>query len=58
MEAIKDIFEDSFESYGAPRMKVELEKRCYKVSRPKAARMMRAKRLVARRKRKFKNTTD
>jgi len=58
MEVIKDIFEDSFESYGAPRMKVELEKRGYKVSRPKTARMMKANGLAARRKRKWKNTTD
>ena len=58
MEVIKDIFEDSFESYGAPRMKVELEKRGYKVSRPRTARMMRSNGLAARRKRKWKNTTD
>lgn len=58
MGVIKDIFDGSFESYGAPRIKVELEKRGYKVSRPKTARMMRAKGLVARRRRKFKNTTD
>ena len=50
METIKEIFEGSFESYGSPRMKVELEKRGYKVSRPKTARMMRANGLAAQRK--------
>ena len=55
---IKDIFEKSFESYGSPRIKVELEKRGYYVSRPRVARIMRANYLVARRHRKFRFTTD
>jgi transposase InsO family protein len=55
---IKNIFEKSFESYGSPRIKVELEKRGYYVSRPKVARIMRANYLVARRRRKFRFTTD
>ena len=51
---IKDIFEKSFESYGSPRIKVELEKRGYYV----VARIIRANYLVARRHRKFIFTTD
>ncbi len=55
---IEDIFEESHQSYGSPRMAVELKKRGYKVSRPRAARMMKALGVEARRTRKFKNTTD
>ena len=55
---IKDIFEKCFKSYGSPRIKVELEKRGYYVSRPKVARIMRANYLVARRHRTFRFTTD
>jgi len=55
---IKEIFKKSFESYGSPRIKVELEKRGYYVSRPKVARIMKANYLVARRYRKFRFTTD
>ena len=39
-------------------MDVELEKHGYKVSRPRTARMMKALGVVARRRRKFKNTTN
>ncbi|MFT6245996.1 MAG: transposase InsO family protein [Crocinitomicaceae bacterium] len=39
-------------------MAKELEKRGHKVSRPRTARMMKALGIEARRKRKFKNTTD
>jgi putative transposase len=55
---IHDIFKDSFESYGAPRIKAELSKKGYNVSRPRVARIMRANNLFARRKRRFKVTTD
>ena len=55
---IKDIFKKCIESYGPPRIKVELEKRgCY-VSRPRVARIMRVNYLVARRHRKFRFITD
>ena len=57
MVAIKEIFDESFETYGSLQIKVELEKHGFKVSRPKAARMIKAKGLVARRKRKWNNTT-
>jgi len=56
--AIRDIFKDSFGSYGAPRIKVELSKKGYRVSRPRIARIMWANNLFARRKRKFRFTTD
>ena len=56
--AIRDIFEGSFASYGAPRVKAELLKRGHRVSRPRVARIMRANNLFARRKRKFKITTN
>jgi len=56
--AIHDIFEGSFGSYGAPGVKAELSKKGYRVSRPRVARIMRANNLFARRKRKFKITTD
>lgn len=58
MEVIHSIFEDSYQSYGSPRMSVELEKRGFKVSRPCTARMMKASHLQARRRRKWKQTTD
>lgn len=56
--AIHTIFEDSFESYGSPRIKVELLKYGHRVSRPRVARIMKANRLFARRRRKFIFTTD
>jgi len=39
-------------------MSIELEKRGFKVSRPRTARMMRSMGIKARRRRKFKATTD
>jgi transposase InsO family protein len=56
--AIRDIFKDSFGSYGAPRIKVELLNHDHHVSRPRVARLMRANNLYARRRRKFIFTTD
>jgi putative transposase len=58
IELTEDILEESHQSYGSPRMDVELENPGYKVSRPRTARMMRALGFEARRRRKFKNTTD
>lgn len=55
---IEEIFEDSDQSYGSPRMSKELAKRGYNVSRPRAARMMSSMGLKARKQRKFKATTD
>jgi len=56
--AIHTIFEDSFESYGAPRVKVELLKYGHRVSRPRVIRLVRANKLFAGRRRKFIFTTD
>ncbi len=55
---IKSIFKDSFQSYGSPRIKTELESLGYKISKPRVARIMSANFLFAKRKRKFKATTD
>ena len=55
---IKDIFEDSHQSYGAPRIEAELKALGFKVSKPRVARIMKANYLYAKRKRKFKATTD
>jgi putative transposase len=55
---IHTIFKESFASYGAPRIKVELLKHGHRVSRPRVARLMRANNLFARRRRKSIFTTD
>lgn len=55
---IQAIFEESFHSYGSPRIQSELETLGYKVSKPRVARIMKANHLYAIRKRKFKATTD
>ena len=55
---IREVFRESFESYGAPRLRAELLKRGYEVSRPRVARLMAADNLFARRKRRFISTTD
>ncbi|MBL4707696.1 MAG: transposase [Flavobacteriales bacterium] len=39
MKLIQEIFEQSFESYGSPRMSVELSRRAYKVFRRRTARI-------------------
>jgi len=55
---IMDIFESSHQSYGSPRMKVELIEMGYSVSRPRVARIMRAAGLRATSPKRFKVTTD
>jgi putative transposase len=55
---ILDIFEDSKGSYGSPRITKELHAQGKKGSRPRVARIMRAAGIQARRRRKFKVTTD
>jgi len=54
---IKSIVEDSYQSYGSPRIKSELAALGYKVSKPRVARIMKANYFFAKRKRKFKTTT-
>ena len=55
---INEIFNNSHQSYGSPRIKVKLEKLGYHVSGPRVARIMKANHLVARGHRKFRFTTD
>lgn len=55
---IRDIFESSYKSYGAPRIRAELCEMGVEVSRPRVARIMRAAGLRASRPRRFKVTTD
>jgi transposase InsO family protein len=57
-ELIRSIFNTSHQSYGSPRITSELEAMGYKVSRPRVARIMKANHLFAKRRRKFKATTD
>ena len=58
MILISYIFNTSHQSYGAPRIKAELETFGYYVSRRKINKLMRAMYLYVKRTRKFKITTD
>ncbi|MWV55370.1 IS3 family transposase, partial [Chlorobium phaeovibrioides] len=58
MTAIKDIHKESHETYGSPRIALDLGKRGIKCSRPRVARLMREMGIRARCARKFKVTTD
>ena len=55
---IRDVFESSYQTYGSPRMKAEMDHLGHSASRPRIARIMKAAGLYARRPRKFKVTTD
>tara|TARA_R110002049_G_scaffold30489_1_gene104395 strand:- start:4808 stop:5050 length:243 start_codon:yes stop_codon:yes gene_type:complete len=55
---ITAIFKDGYESHAAPRIKKALEKLGHHVSRPRVARLMNSYGLFARRKLKFRTTTD
>lgn len=55
---IMDIFDESKESYGSPRMTQELKARGMVIGQNKVAAMMRAADMRAKRKKKFKGTTD
>lgn len=57
-EEIKEIFEQSRASYGSPRITEELEKRGFKASRPRGARLMRKAHIRSKLGRKFVVTTD
>jgi len=57
-DLIQQIFENSFESYGAPRVRAELLELGHKISRPRVAKIMNINGWFAKRKRKFKITTD
>ena len=56
--AIKDIHSGSRRTYGAPRVRAELVARGQQVGKNRIARLMRQEGIRARRKRKFRCTTD
>ena len=55
---IKDIFENSKQTYGSPRITAELGKMGHQVSRPKVARLMKSAGLKSKVKKKYRVTTD
>lgn len=57
-ELIRSIFKESSQTYGSPRITMELEALGYKISKPRVARIMKANYLFAIQKRKFKATTN
>lgn len=57
-KVINDIFENSKQTYGSPRITVELGKLGHQVSRPKVARLMKNAGLKSKVKRKYRVTTD
>lgn len=56
-DEIKDIYDDSRCTYGAPRVHAELRNRGQRVGRKRVARLMRKARLVGRTPRRFRRTT-
>ena len=52
-DQIDEIFSQSRQSYGSPRVTKELKARAYEVSRPRVVRLMKAKSLIVRPKRKY-----
>ena len=57
-EKVRQIFEDSRQTYGTRRIKVVLAKQGMQVSRKRIGRLMREMKLACRTKRKFKATTN
>lgn len=55
---IRASFRESRGSYGAPRIQLDLAELGLRVSRKRVARLMREEQLAARRKRRFRTTTD
>jgi len=58
IEIIKDLFKNSRENYGTRRLKKDLRKKGWHISRRRIARLMRMAGLACKTKRKFKATTD
>jgi len=58
IEIIKDLFKNSRENYGTRRLKKDLRKKGWHISRRRIARLMRMASLACKTKRKFKATTD
>ena len=57
-QEIKAVYEDSRKTYGSPRVHADLQAAGHKVGRNRVARLMAAEGLFARRKPKFRRTTD
>ena len=57
LHEIRTIHEQSHQTYGSPRTAKELQRRGYKCSRPRVARLMSKNNIYAKTKRKFKVTT-
>lgn len=55
---IKEIFETSKQTYGSPRISIELKKRGRTASKPRVAKLMRANGIRSKVKKKFKITTN
>jgi len=58
IEIIKDLFKNSRENYGTRRLKKDLRKKGWHISRRRIARLMRMAGLACKTKRQFKATTD
>jgi len=58
VKEIREIYEDSKGTYGSPRITAELGAKNRKVSRPRVARIMRAEEIRAKRRKKYKVTTN
>lgn len=58
IEIIKDLFKNSRENYGTRRLKMDLRKKGWHISRRRIARLMSMAGLACKTKRKFKATTD
>jgi len=54
---LKDIFTESYDTYGSPRVHAELVEQGYNCSRPRVARLMRSNNIQAKMYKKFKKTT-
>ncbi|MFK7807091.1 MAG: IS3 family transposase [Saprospiraceae bacterium] len=57
-EEIKIVFEDSRQTYGSPRVQIELQKKDIAVSASTVARRMRSMKITPKKKKRFKVTTD
>jgi putative transposase len=58
LDIVKDIHEESRQTYGSPRVHKDLQEKGHRCSRKRVARIMRENGIYARQKKKFKVTTD
>jgi len=56
--AIKEVFEESKKTYGSPRIREELKRRGFSISKPRVAKLMRLNDLRSKVRRKYKVTTN